>query len=145
MDLISEIRNAWGWVGIDPLEVVGENDFGNLIIKDVDGNYWRMCPEDTYCKIVAKSRDALDKLSQDQDFLADWYMTALVDQAKESVGPLEDGQKYCLVIPGVMGGAYGTSNIKSVPLVELIRLSGDIGLQIRDLPDGAKVKLKVVD
>ena len=145
MDLISEIRNAWGWVGIDPLEVVGENDFGNLIIKDVHGNYWRMCPEDTYCKVVANSKDELDRLSQDQDFLADWYMTALVEQAKESVGPLEDGRKYYLVIPGVMGGAYDISNIKTVPLVELIRLSGDIGLQIRDLPDGAKVELKVVD
>lgn len=145
MDLISEIRDAWGWVGIDPLEVVGENDFGNLIIQDVDGKYWRMCPEDVYCKIVANSRDELNRLSKDQDFLGDWYMTALVDQAKESVGPLTEGRKYCLVIPGVLGGAYDTSNIKSVPLVELIRLSGDIGRQIRDLPDGAQVDLKVVD
>jgi hypothetical protein len=145
MDLISEIRDAWGWVGIDPQAIVGENDFGNLIIEDTDGKYWRICPEDVYCRIVANNRDELDKLSQDQDFLADWYMTALVDQAKESVGPLTDGRKYCLVIPGVLGGAYDSSNIKSVPLVELIRLSGDIGQQIRDLPDGAKIKLKVVD
>ena len=145
VDLISEIRDAWGWVGIDPLEVVGESDFGNLIIKDTDGRYWRMCPEDVYCRIVASNRDELDKLSQDQDFLEDWYMTALVDQARESVGPLTDGRKYCLVIPGVLGGAYDSSNIKSVPLVELIRLSGDIGKQIRELPDGAQIELKVVD
>lgn len=145
MDLISEIRGAWGWVGIDPQEIVGENEFGNLIIKDTDGKYWRMCPEDVYCKIVANNRDELDKLSQDQGFLADWYMTALVDQAKVSVGPLADGRKYCLAIPGVLGGAYDSSNIKSVPLVELIRLSGDIGKQIRDLPDGAQIELKVVD
>lgn len=145
MDVISEIRDAWGWVGIDPLEIVGENDFGNLIIKDADGKYWRMCPENVYCKIVADDRDELARLSQDQDFLADWYMTALVDQANESVGPLADGRKYCLVIPGVLGGAYDISNIKSVPLVELVRLSGDIGQQIRDLPDRAQVKLKVVD
>jgi hypothetical protein len=68
MDLISEIRSAWGWVGIDPHEVVGENDFGNLIIKDTDGKYWRMCPEDVYCEIVANNRDELDKLSQDPDY-----------------------------------------------------------------------------
>jgi hypothetical protein len=72
-------------------------------------------------------------------------MTALVDQAKESVGPLDDGRKYCLVIPGVLGGKYDASNIKSVPLLELISLSGDIGQQIRDLPEGAQIELKVVD
>jgi hypothetical protein len=145
MDLISEIREAWGWVGINPLEVVGENDFGNLIVKDVNAKYWRICPEDVYCKVVANNREELDNLSRDQEFLADWYMTALVEQAKEHVGPLTDGRKYCLVIPGVLGGAYDVSNIKSVPLVELIRLSGDIGRQIRDLPDGAEIQLKVVD
>lgn len=145
MDLISEVRDAWGWAGIDPQEVVGENDFGNLIIKDTDGKYWRMCPEDVYCKVVAENRDELDKLSQDQDFLEDWYMAALVNQAQESVGTLTDGRKYCLVIPGLLGGAYDSSNIKSAPLVELIRFSGDIAQQIRDLPDGAQIELKVVD
>ena len=145
MDLISEIREAWGWVGIDPLEIVGENDFGNLIVKDTESKYWRICPEDVYCKVVANSREELDELSRDQEFLADWYMTALVEQAQQHVGPLTDGRKYHLVIPGALGGAYDVSNITSAPLVELIRFSGDIGRQIRDLPDGAKIELKVVD
>ena len=41
--------------------------------------------------------------------------------------------------------SYDTSNIKSVPLVELVRFSGDLGKQIRDLPDGAQIKLNIVD
>lgn len=145
MDLICEIREAWGWVGIDPLEVVSENNFGNLIVRDSDSKYWRICPEDVYCKVVANSRDELDHLSRDQEFLADWHMTELVEQARVHVGPLTDGRKYCLVIPGALGGAYDVSNIKTAPLVELIRLSGDIGRQIRDMPDGAEIELKVVD
>ena len=145
MDLISEIREAWGWVGIDPIEVVGQNDFGNLIIRDEDDKYWRLCPEDVYCEIIAKNRQELDNLSKDQTFLVDWNMSALVEAAKGSVGLLEEGRKYCLVIPGVLGGAYDTSNIKSVPLVELVRFSGDLGKQIRDLPDGAQIKLNIVD
>lgn len=145
MDLISEIRDAWGWVGLDPLEVVRDNEFGNLIIRSTDGKYWRLCPEDVYCEVIANNREELDRLFQDGEFLADWYMTALVEKAKESVGPLDSGKRYCLVVPGVLGGAYDESNIRSVPLVELIRFSGDIGRQIRDLPDGSQVDLKVVD
>ena len=145
MDIVEEIKESWGWAGIEPLEVVGENDFGNLMVKDVDGKYWRLCPEDLYCKVVAQNREELDALSTDQEFLADWHMEALVEAAKDKLGPLEEGRKYYLVIPGVLGGEYGVSNIETLPLVELIRLSGDIGKQIKNLPDGAQVNLKVVD
>ena len=145
MNIVDEIKESWGWVGIEPLEVVGENDFGNLMIKDIEGKYWRLCPEDLYCKVVAKNRAELDALSTDQEFSSDWYMKALVEVAKDKLGPLEEGRKYYLVIPGVLGGEYGINNIKTLPLAELIRLSGDLGKQIKDLPDGAQVKLKVVD
>ena len=71
MSIIEEIEESWGWVGIEPVEVVGENDFGNLMIKDVKGRYWRLCPEDVYCKIVAQNKVELDRLSTDQEFLED--------------------------------------------------------------------------
>ena len=145
MNIIKEIKESWGWVGIQPEEVVGENDFGNLMIKDIEGRYWRLCPEEVYCEIIAQNREKLDKLSSDQEFLEDWYMHALVGIAKEHLGPLTDGRKYCLAIPSVMGGEYDISNIKTVPLIELVRFSGDIANQIKDLPDGAQVQLKVVD
>ena len=145
MSLIQEIKDAWGWVGIEPISIVGENDFGNLMIEDSQGRYWRLCPEDAYCEIIANSRKELDALSKHQEFLHDWYMKNLVDQAKEKLGSLDEGYKYNLVISGVLGGAYDISNIAKLPLVELIRLSGDTALQIKDLPDGTDVELKVVD
>ncbi|WP_150050232.1 T6SS immunity protein Tdi1 domain-containing protein [Methylomonas rhizoryzae] len=145
MSIIQEIKESWSWAGIEPQEVVGENDFGNLMIKDVHGRYWHLCPEDVYCKVVANNRAELDVLSTNQDFLADWYMSSLVEQAKEKCGALTDGRKYYLVLPGVLGGKYDASNINTAPLIEIIRLSGDIGRQIEELPDGAQIQLKVVE
>jgi hypothetical protein len=127
--------------GTPPFIVRGQGAW----IEDVDGKYWRLSPEDVYCEVVAHDRDELDRLSQDQDFLEDWYMQALVEQAKESLGELSEGRKYCLVIPGALGGEYGISNIKTAQLIELIRFSGDLAKQIKDLPDGAEIKLRVVD
>ncbi len=115
------------------------------MINDIHGKYWRLCPEDVYCKVIAENRDELDALSTNQEFLADWYMQALAETAKDKLDPLEEGRKYYLVIPNVLGGEYGISNIKTAPLVEIIQLSGDIRRQIKDLPDGAQVKLKVID
>ena len=145
MSIIEEIASAWGWAGIQPEEVVGENDFGNLIVKDVAGKYWRICPEDVYCEVIANNRDELDALSTNQEFLADWYMHTLVEQAEEKLGPLGEGRKYHFVIPGVLGGEYGAGNFQTVPLVAQVRFSGDLGKQIKELPDGAQVKLKVIE
>mgnify|MGYP000870061452 FL=1 len=123
MSVISEIKESWGWIGIDPEEVVGENDFGNLIVRDRSGKYWRICPEDVYCKVVANNRQELDELAKDQEFLADWYMEVLVQKAVEKLGPLQEGRKFHLVIPGVLGGEYGPENIQTVPLIEQDRKS----------------------
>lgn len=145
MNLVEEIHSAWGWVGIDPVEVVGENDFGNLIVRDADGKYWRLCPEDCSCEVIDVDRQGFDTLSSDQEFLHDWYMRELVSLAHERLGPLPEGRKYCLKIPGIFGGAYGGENLAAISLMELVRFSGDIAKQIHDLPDGAQIKLKVVD
>lgn len=143
MELIASIDRGWGWCGIQPEEVVGENDFGNLMVRDVRGMYWRICPEDLYCKVVAEDRASLDALSKDQEFLHDWYATALVEQARQRLGPLEPGRKYCLKIPGTLGGEYGGRNLAHLQLTELIEASGSIAQQIEGLPPGSKVRLQV--
>lgn len=144
MSLVETIRLAWGWCGVDPVEVVGENDFGNLMVKDALGHYWRLCPEDLSCTIVARNREELDVLSSNQEFLRDWHMSALVDEAFEKLGVLPEGRTYCLKIPGVLGGEYGGDNLATIELEELVRASGNIAQQIKDLPNGAKVRLKIV-
>jgi hypothetical protein len=145
MNLINDIEKAWGWTGIQPTQVVGENDFGNLMIKDNQDQFWRLCPEDLYCKVVAKNRSELDELSQNKEFLHDWYMTSLVEQAKTQLGLLRPGFKYCLKTPGVLGGEYGGSNLETIALCELVAASGYIAREIVDLPDGAQVRLKITD
>jgi len=71
MQLLDAVRNAWGWAGVEPHELIDDNHFGNLIIKDVHGQYWRLCPEDLRCEVVASSQEELDRLGKDQEFLSD--------------------------------------------------------------------------
>ena len=145
MELIAIVEGAWGWTGLKPDQVVGDNDFGNLMIKDQSGRYWRLCPEDLYCKVIASSKAELDQLSQDQEFLHDWHMTELVRQARERLGPLRPGFKFCLKIPGTLGGQYGGDNLATISLSGLVKASGYIAQQIEKLPDGAQIKLSIVD
>lgn len=142
--MIEKIVAAWGWTGIDPLKLVEENAFGNLLIKDNDGRFWRLCPEDLTCEVVATTDKAFAVLCKDEEFLSDWNMQNLVAEAREKLGPLIGRKKYCFKIPGILGGEYGGDNLAMVPLAELVRFSGDLAYKLKDLPEGAKVKLKVV-
>ena len=144
MNILNEVKAAWGWVGIDPVEVVTENDFGNLILKDSNEKFWRMCPEDVYCDVIANTKTDYNELIQNEEFLDDWFMSAMVEEAKITLGELDSGKKYYMVIPGILDGEYGGKNIKVTSLIDLIRYSGDLGKQIKDLPDGAKIELKTM-
>ena len=145
MTIIEEIRSAWGWSGLMSDEIVGQNDFGNLLVRDIEGVYWRICPEELGCEVIAKNRVQLDELSNDQEFLQDWYMRSLVEMARSKLGPLPEGRKYCLKIPGMLGGQYNEDNLGTISLAELIRSSGYLANDTKDLPDGAKIQLNVAD
>lgn len=145
MNMIEEVKEAWGWVGINPTEIVTENEFGNLIIKDAEDKFWRLCPEEVYCEVVAESIGAYNLLIKDANFLDDWNMAGLLDGAIKKLGPLKEGYKYYLAVPGILDGDYSQSNIKTAPLDKIIKWSGDLGLQVKDLPEGAEVELKEID
>lgn len=142
--MIHVIQKNWWWVGINSVEIVGENSFGNLLIKDASGLFWRLCPGDLYCKIIARNRDELEELNQDKEFLRDWHMLPLIEKAEEKLGPLSGEKKYCLKIPGILGGAYDTENIGICIFEELIAFAGYLEKEIKDLPDGAEIKFKPI-
>ena len=141
--MIKIIEESWGWLGIKPDEIIGQNDFGNLIIRDALVKFWRLCPEDLYCKVIAENGEQFDALSKNHEFLGDWYMSSLVREAKEKYGALEEGRKYHLTIPGALGGEYRINNIRTISQIEQIRFCGDLAHQIAELPDGAKVEIKI--
>ncbi|MFC5547872.1 T6SS immunity protein Tdi1 domain-containing protein [Massilia aerilata] len=130
---VDEINEAWGWVGLNAEEVLGENAFGNLIIRDDEGRYWHLSPQDLCCEPVAEDRAALDALSYNQAFLSEWYMPEQVDLAESALGPLSAGRKYCLKIPSALGGHYRRDNLATVPLAELIRFAGESAQQFEGL------------
>jgi hypothetical protein len=134
MITVDAINEAWGWVGLKAVEVLGENPFGNLIIRDDEGRYWRIAPQDLCCEPVAEDRAALDALSYNQEFLDGWYMPDQVRLAETTLGPLTAGRTYCLKIPSALGGHYGRDNLAMVPLHELIRFAGEGAQQFDGLP-----------
>src|SRR5271166_5786843 len=100
---ISHIAAAWSWIGLHPRAIVAENDFGNVIVEDIQGRYWRICPEEPSCIVVSGTRADWDQLYASPVFQEDWAMLPLVSEATARLGSLVPGRKYCLKIPAVLG------------------------------------------
>ena len=145
MNLIDTIRSAWGFIGLDPESIVETNGFGNVLVRDTNDRYWRICPEELSCQVVSPSSREFRRLRSSAEFEHDWQMRRLVELAQSRFGSLPDGRCYCLKVPAVLGGAYEAENLATITLSELVAASGAIALQIRDLPDGSTVKLRFVE
>lgn len=145
METLQLVADYWSWSGLEAEELVVSNDFGNLILKDADNKFWRLCPEDVYCKVVAESIKAYNQLIQNEEFLEDWHMIALVSQAKMNVGELAEGEKYCLKVPGIFGGDYVGKNVIKASFEDILLSSGRLGQHIKDKPEGAKIDLKEIE
>ena len=139
MSILDTVTSAWGWAGITPEKVIAENEFGNLIIKDLEGMYWRLCPEDLYCEVIADDDADYNELVKDEEFNQDWFMDVMVNKATEKFGPLEDGFKFHMLEPGALGGKYAVFNIKPVAFERIIKLSGELAQKVHRA-GGKKVK-----
>ena len=145
MSLLELIANAWGWKGLAPKAVLGSNAFGNLIVLDLRGRYWRICPEELSCAPIADSDDEYEKLRTSASFAEDWAMATPRQEALAAFGPVPEGRCYCLKIPAVLGGKYEISNMATISLNELISFAGDVAQQIEGLPDGTQMEIQIVD
>ena len=142
--LLATIRDAWGWIGLEPAEITAENSFGNLIVRATDGAYWRICPEELSCQKIASDCGEFEAVLQDDGFQLDWQMARFFALAEQTLGPVHEGKCYCLKIPGVIGGKYEPENFGTISLEELISFSGDLAEQIKDVPDGEQIAIKLV-
>jgi len=64
MRILNEIATAWGWKGVRPRAVIMQNAFGNVIFTDDEGRYWRVCPEDLSCDVIAADSEGFEKVQK---------------------------------------------------------------------------------
>jgi len=143
--LLTTIRESWGWTGLDPAAVTATNAFGNVIVRATDGAYWRICPEELSCKIVARDDVEFDALWANETSQVDWRMTRLVEIAQATLGPVDADSCYCLKMPAALGGAYDAVNVGTITRRELLAFTGDVAEQLKDVPDGANIKFEWTD
>ncbi|WNM35439.1 hypothetical protein RKE30_36300 [Streptomyces sp. Li-HN-5-11] len=114
---------------------------GQFAIKDEV--IYSFDPETGESSPIAESLEGwADAILGDYEFLTGF---PVAHEWQSLNGAIEDGSRLIPKRPFVLGGEFSAGNMYVLDSVKTMRLRGDLAVQLRDLPDGATVKFKIVD
>jgi hypothetical protein len=121
------------------------NRFGDAFVVDDGGSINLLdVGAGTFTHLAADRAQFAELLGHD-DNANNWLLIPLVDACREAGMTLVPGQCYGFKSPPVLGGKYEVANIKPTNLSVHYSFLADIYKQTKDLPDGTKIKIVVVD
>ena len=118
------------------------NRFGEPILVFEDGTIHRLDLDGGVVERLADSQAAFATAADDERTAEDWFRISEVDQAVAAGLVLEPRQCYGHAVPVVLGGECTATNTRVKTIEEHFAFLADLHRQIRDLPDGAQIRLK---
>jgi hypothetical protein len=141
----SAALSTWGWLLPDELSIWMVNRFGDLFLIADDASILHLDMGSGSISQLAKSEAEFVELVTDAENADHWFFATLVDRMVNSGMVLEAKQCYGFKISPVLGGSYELDNIAVFPIAEYIRSMGYLHEQLKNLPDGSGVELKVTE
>ena len=137
---LTELAKDWGWlIDLDHQTLLSISPFGDLLLRDDTGEI----------SLLDINLGILEYASTGGTDPASLFPIAFDDQIASGYRAagllLQPGKCYGLKIPGVTGGSFEVDNIYIASVAEYISFTGNFHYQIKDIPDGTKVKIKVVN
>lgn len=140
---VNEILSCWQWLLPDILGVAMITCLGDLFLQRKDGAiYWLQ----TDCGDLTKVAESLEEFNEflyDEDKLDNWLLPSLVERLIKADKVLKENEVYSYIKPPVIGGEYSIDNILATEMNAHFSFSGQIFKQLKNLPDGTKVSIKL--
>jgi hypothetical protein len=136
---------SWSWLVPAEFTLWLINRFADLFLVLPDSTVHMLDVGVGTLTKVADSRDDFRAKIDDVDTANEWLMIPLVDRMVAAGVVLQPGQCYGFKTPPVLGGDYTVENCGPLPVWDYLGAYGSIHEQLRDVPDGSQVVLKVVN
>ena len=141
---MAELYSAWAWLLPQPFQPVMVSAFGDVFFQHGGQAVFWLNTGTAEITQVADSRAQFTELLK-SDAYEEWFLPGLVQQLKEAGKLLKPDHCYTYVtLPIFAEGKYEVSNLTPVPAREHFGLTGSMHQQLHALPNGAKVKFRVV-
>lgn len=141
---MAALRQAWGWTGVEFTEIVAHSLFGHVLALDTRGVFHYLDPELLSLAALGDEQAAGAHMACSET-QAIWRADAHVEAADARLGATLEGEVYGFLPKALIEGDFAPENMIRIGFPEYIRFTGDIAHQIKDLPEGARVTIKVTD
>jgi hypothetical protein len=139
----SAIMSDWHWLVPANFTIWIVNRYGDVFLVPEDNSVYMLELGSGTLKRVASNREDFAKKMDEDNNANDWLLIPLVNKCVAAGLQLKSGQCYSYIKPPVLGGGYTVDNTEVTDLSVHYSFLAQIHRQIKDLPDGAKVKLVV--
>jgi len=145
VDAIEELRAAWSWLLPDDYQPVLFSALGDLFYQIPCGEIWWLNTGTAEVSKLADNQSEFQRLL-DTDKADEWFLPPLIEKLISAGKTLSSGRCYTFaILPIFRQGAYAVENLNPVDAREHFGLTGHIHKEISNLPDGATVKIKIVE
>ncbi len=138
------LLTSWAWLLPRQFTVWIMNRFGDLFIILDDGTVHMLDVGAGSLNKLAENRDNFRSRVDEDDNANDWLMIPLVDRLTATGIKLKKGECYSYREPPILGGDYTVENTCVVPVADHYAMFGSIHEQIKDVPDGGEIEIKIV-
>jgi hypothetical protein len=138
---LAELRAAWAWRLPEIFEPVMGSTLGDVFFQQSGPEiYWLNTGTAEITRVAASREEFLELLKTER--ADEWFMPHLIEALKTAGKELRADQCYTYAtLPVFQEGKYEVWNLNPVPAAEHFRITGDVHRQLRDLPDGAQVRI----
>ncbi len=141
-----DLCDSWQWCLAEMNKVFIISKMGDMfLIGKGEQIYWLQVDSGGVLSKIADSLVEFEELLSIYDNIDNWFLPGLVDQLLKSKIDLKGNEVYNYKKLPVLGGEYKIENIEPTDISIHFWLTGQICEQIKNLPDGTKVKLVVKD
>jgi hypothetical protein len=140
-----ELLSGWAPPLPESFEIWLVNRFGDVFAIFEDGSVHMLDVGTGQIKRVADDREHFCSQIDLDDNASNWLMMPLVNRCAAAGLKLRDDECYGYKVPPFLGGEYRVENIEPTDLSVHYSLLADTFRQTKDLPDGTKIRLVVLD
>jgi len=133
----------WKWLIGDNMKPIIISSIGDLFLTDNNGKFYWLNVGEGKIHFVAENENEFKRKMNDDKIADEWFMFNLVGEIKESGLELVEKKVYSYKKLPILGGEYNADNFELTDIEVHFSIAGQIHQQIKDLPDGTTVNIKI--
>jgi hypothetical protein len=141
---VEKLLSNWRWLCKDEVTLIARNAFADLFLCNKAGNILWLDVSAGKLTKVADSEAQFRRMAETKERHEEWFAES--DERSAASRGLTPDTNQCIAFAAPLAFAESESNNKPfvVDIYEQVGFSGDMHKQLSHMPEGTKVRLKVV-